>query len=127
MTHSISLIAPAKLNLNLSINEKLKNGYHSFESDICFLDLHDVINIEISDLNSIEISDKSTFILKDESISALKVIEILYLDNNLDFKRSKKEYFEFNHLIELKDVFYKYENSNFFLNSNYCKNKILKI
>ena len=29
MTHSISLIAPAKLNLNLSIKEKLKNGYNS--------------------------------------------------------------------------------------------------
>ena len=68
MTHSISLIAPAKLNLNLSVKEKLKNGYHSLESNICFLDLHDEINIEISNLNSIEISDKSTFTLKDESI-----------------------------------------------------------
>ena len=68
MIHSISLIAPAKLNLNLSVKEKLKNGYHSLESDVCFLDLHDEINIEISNLNSIEISDKSTFILKDESI-----------------------------------------------------------
>ena len=27
MTHSISLIAPAKLNLNLNVKEKLKNGY----------------------------------------------------------------------------------------------------
>ena len=68
MTHSVSLIAPAKLNLNLSIKEKLKNGYHSLESDVCFLDLYDEINIEISNLNNIEISDKSTFILKDESI-----------------------------------------------------------
>ena len=68
MTHSISLIAPAKLNLNLSVKDKLKNGYHSLESDICFLNLYDEINIEISNFNSIEISDKSTFILKDESI-----------------------------------------------------------
>ena len=68
MTHSISLIAPAKLNLNLSVKDKLKNGYHSLESDVCFLDLYDEINIEISNLNKIEISDKSTFILKDESI-----------------------------------------------------------
>mgnify|MGYP001209937557 CR=1 FL=1 len=48
MTHSISLIAPAKLNLNLNVKDKLNNGYHSLESDICFLDLHDEINIKIS-------------------------------------------------------------------------------
>ena len=68
MTHSISLIAPAKLNLNLNIKDKLKNGYHSLESDVCFLDLYDKLTIEISNLNSIEISDKSTFVLKDENI-----------------------------------------------------------
>ena len=68
MTHSITLIAPAKLNLNLCVKDKLKNGYHSLESDVCFLDLHDKINIEISNLNRIEISDKSTFVLKDENI-----------------------------------------------------------
>ena len=65
MTHSISLIAPAKLNLNLKVKNKLKNGYHSLESDICFLDLYDVINIELSNLNKIEISDKSTFVLNE--------------------------------------------------------------
>ena len=41
MTHSISLIAPAKLNLNLNVKDKLKNGYHSLESDVCFLNLYD--------------------------------------------------------------------------------------
>jgi len=56
MTHSISLIAPAKLNLNLSVKDKLKNGYHSLDSDVCFLDLHDKINIEISNLNKIKFS-----------------------------------------------------------------------
>ena len=68
MTHSITLIAPAKLNLNLNVKDKLKNGYHSLESDVCFIDLHDIINIEISNLNKIKRSDKSTFVLKDESI-----------------------------------------------------------
>ena len=43
MKHSISLIAPAKLNLNLYVKDKLENGYHSLESDVCFLDLHDEI------------------------------------------------------------------------------------
>ena len=85
MTHSISLIAPAKLNLNLSVKDKLKNGYHSLESDVCFLDLYDKLNIEISNLNSIEISDKSTFILKDESI-LLKTLNVF----NREFKNKNK-------------------------------------
>ena len=68
MTHSLSLIAPAKLNLNLNVKGKLKNGYHSLESDICFLDLHDTINIKLSNLNKIKISKDSSFFLKDENI-----------------------------------------------------------
>ena len=85
MKKSISLIAPAKLNLNLSVKDKLKNGYHSLESDVCFLDLYDVINIEISNLNKIKISDKSTFILKDESI-LLKTLNYF----NREFKNKNK-------------------------------------
>ena len=85
MTHSISLIAPAKLNLNLIVKDKLKNGYHSLESDVCFLDLHDEINIEISNLNIIKISDKSTFILKNESI-LLKTLNFF----NREFKNKSK-------------------------------------
>ena len=85
MTHSITLIAPAKLNLNLNVKDKLKNGYHSLESDICFLDLYDEINIEISNLNKIKISDKSTFILKDESILS-KTLKCF----NSEFKNKNK-------------------------------------
>ena len=85
MTHSITLIAPAKLNLNLNVKNKLKNGYHSLESDVCFLDLYDVINIEISNLNKIKISDKSTFILKDESILS-KTLKCF----NSEFKNENK-------------------------------------
>ena len=85
MTNSITLIAPAKLNLNLNVKNKLKNGYHSLESDVCFLDLHDVINIEISNLNRIKISDKSTFILKDESILS-KTLKCF----NREFKNKNK-------------------------------------
>ena len=71
MKHSISLIAPAKLNLNLYVKDKLENGYHSLESDVCFLDLYDEITIEPSNLDEVKISDKSTFFLKDESILKL--------------------------------------------------------
>ena len=68
MIDSISLIAPAKLNLNLYVKEKLKNGYHSLQSDICFLDLYDEINIKRSNLSQIKTSNKSTFFLKDENM-----------------------------------------------------------
>jgi len=68
MIHSISLIAPAKLNLNLYVKEKLENGYHTLESDICFLNLYDEISIKRSSLNSIKISNESTFFLKEETI-----------------------------------------------------------
>ena len=85
MTNSITLVAPAKLNLNLNVKKKLKNGYHSLESDVCFLDLHDEINIEISNLNKINISNKSTFFLKDESI-LLKTLDCF----NREFKNKNK-------------------------------------
>ena len=85
MIHSLSLIAPAKLNLNLSVKEKLKSGYHSLESDICFLDLHDKINIKLSNLNKIEISKESTFFLKDENILS-KTLETF----NSEFKNNNK-------------------------------------
>ena len=85
MTNSITLVAPAKLNLNLNVKKKLKNGYHLLESDICFLDLHDEINIKISNLNKINISDKSTFFLKDESI-LLKTLDCF----NREFKSKDK-------------------------------------
>ena len=68
MKDSITLIAPAKLNLNLYVKDKLHNGYHSLESDICFLDLHDEIQIELSNSNRIKLSDKSTFFLKGENL-----------------------------------------------------------
>ena len=93
MKHSISLIAPAKLNLNLYVRDKLENGYHSLESDICFLKLHDEINIEISNLNKIKISDKSTFFLKDESIlsKTLKCFNSEFKNKN-KFKITLKKY-----------------------------------
>ena len=85
MTNSITLVAPAKLNLNLNVKKKLKNGYHSLESDICFLNLYDEIKIEISNFDSIEINDNSTFILRDESI-LLKTLNCF----NREFKNKKK-------------------------------------
>ena len=85
MTKSISLIAPAKLNLNLYVKDKLDNGYHSLESDICFLDLCDEINLELSNSNKIKLSKKSTFILKNENL-LLKTLNYF----NKEFKNNNK-------------------------------------
>ena len=85
MTNCISLIAPAKLNLNLFVKEKLDNGYHSLESDICFLDLHDEIKIKLSDRNRIKLSNKSTFFLKDKNL----LTKTLYYFNR-EFKNDSK-------------------------------------
>ena len=48
MNKYYSIIAPAKLNLNLFIKGKNKNGYHLLESDICFLELTDKIYVKKS-------------------------------------------------------------------------------
>ena len=48
MNKYYSINAPAKLNLNLFIKGKNKDGYHSLESDICFLELTDKIYIKKS-------------------------------------------------------------------------------
>ena len=48
MNKYYSIIAPAKLNLNLFIKGKNKHGYHLLESDICFLELTDKIYIKKS-------------------------------------------------------------------------------
>ena len=68
MKHSVNLLAPAKLNLNLYVKEKLDNGYHLLNSDICFLDLYDEIIIKRSNLDIINVSNKSTFFFKEENI-----------------------------------------------------------
>ena len=40
--------APAKLNLNLFVQNKFLNGLHFLESDICFLELIDYIYLKFS-------------------------------------------------------------------------------
>ena len=48
MNKYYSIIAPAKLNLNLFITGKKKNGYHFLKSDVCFLELTDTIYMKAS-------------------------------------------------------------------------------
>ena len=46
MNKYYSILAPAKLNLNLFVTGKGKEGYHSLKSDVCFLELADKIYIK---------------------------------------------------------------------------------
>ena len=43
------IMAPAKLNLNLFVTGKNKDGYHLLKSDVCFLELADEIYLKIND------------------------------------------------------------------------------
>jgi 4-diphosphocytidyl-2-C-methyl-D-erythritol kinase len=43
MNKTFYIDAPAKININLFVKDKLKNGLHSLESDICFVELADNI------------------------------------------------------------------------------------
>ena len=52
MNDSYSIIAPAKLNLNLFVRGKASNGLHLIESDVCFLELSDKIFFEFSENDS---------------------------------------------------------------------------
>ena len=36
----------AKINLSLSVNEKLKNGYHDIQSIYCLINVYDTIKIK---------------------------------------------------------------------------------
>ena len=49
MNKTFYIDAPAKINLNLFVKDKLKNGLHLLESDICFIELTDNIFFRFSD------------------------------------------------------------------------------
>ena len=75
MNNCYSIIAPAKLNLNLFVNRKYKNGLHLLESDIFFLELSDNIFFKFNECdtfiqnktnNLLKINTKSNFILESE-------------------------------------------------------------
>ncbi len=48
MNNCYSIVAPAKLNINLFVRGKANNGLHLIESDVCFLELSDKIFFEFS-------------------------------------------------------------------------------
>ena len=85
MKKTINLIAPAKLNLNLFVTQKLKNNYHFLKSDICFLNLCDEILMKKSEHNKIEINPNSYFALKRDTL-LFKTLELF----NSKFRTNNK-------------------------------------
>ncbi len=59
MNKYYSILAPAKLNLNLFVTGKKKNGYHLLNSDICFLELTDQIFIRPSEKDTFNQNNKT--------------------------------------------------------------------
>ena len=49
MNKTFYIDAPAKININLFVKDKLKNGLHSLVSDICFVELTDKIFFQFCD------------------------------------------------------------------------------
>ena len=53
MNNSYSIVAPAKLNLNLFVRGKANNGLHLIESDVCFLELSDKIFLNLAKMTTL--------------------------------------------------------------------------
>ncbi|MEC8727686.1 MAG: 4-(cytidine 5'-diphospho)-2-C-methyl-D-erythritol kinase [Pseudomonadota bacterium] len=56
MNKSVTLRAPAKINLNLNITGRRDDGYHLLDSVVIFADLTDNITISIADLDMIRLT-----------------------------------------------------------------------
>ncbi len=64
MNNCYSIIAPAKLNLNLFVRGKTKSGLHLLDSDVCFLELSDKIFFKFSETDIFyQNYDKKTLII----------------------------------------------------------------
>ena len=96
MNKYIAIEAPAKLNLNLFVKQKSKNGLHFLESDICFLELTDKIFFTFSDKDlfsqynkeeGFKIDCKSNLILealkKFRNLTGWKKFFSIYLKKNI--------------------------------------------
>ena len=76
MSKYYSIIAPAKLNLNLFVTGKNKDGYHLLKSDVCFLELADKIYIKINDKDVFNQNQKiKTLIIDPKDNLILKAIK----------------------------------------------------
>ncbi len=85
---SISLDAPAKINLSLDILGKLPNGYHSVKMIMQTIPLCDTVKIEVSDGEGIEIFCDKEGVPTDGRNSAYKGAKLFLEKTNISSKIS---------------------------------------
>ncbi len=87
MNKKYFITAPAKLNLNLFIKNKNKNGLHYLESDICFLELCDKLYLNISDKDAFFQNEKTkSLVINPNDNLILKAINKFRIYTNWDKK-----------------------------------------
>jgi 4-diphosphocytidyl-2-C-methyl-D-erythritol kinase len=95
MSDYYKISAPAKLNLNLFIEDKFLNGLHYLKSDICFLELIDKIYLKFNENDNFYQNKKNAFTINPKNNLILQAIEKfrshtkwnkkfeIYLDKNI--------------------------------------------
>ena len=95
MTVYYKISAPAKLNLNLFVENKCLNGLHFLKSDICFLELIDKIYLKFNKNDNFYQNQNNSFIVNPKNNLILQAIEKfrshtkwdkkfeIYLDKNI--------------------------------------------
>ena len=78
--------APAKLNLNLFVRDKLLDGLHFLESDICFLELIDKISLKFSNHDTFYQNKNNSFMVNPENNLILQAIKKFRSHTNWDKK-----------------------------------------
>ena len=85
MIKSITMQAPAKLNLYLDIEEKLENGYHNMKMIMQTVTLFDDVKIEKNKSGKIEIYSSNNKMPLDEKNIAYKAAEAFYKLGKAEF------------------------------------------
>ncbi|MDR0943351.1 MAG: hypothetical protein LBM41_02360 [Ruminococcus sp.] len=81
----VKLLAPAKINLTLTVGEKLPNGYHDIDTIMQAVSLCDIITIETTDKSYINVSVSGPFaegVPADESNICVKAAK-LFCDSGI--------------------------------------------
>ena len=69
------ICAPAKLNLNLFVRNKILDGLHFLETDICFLELVDKIYLKFSKNDTFHQNKKNSFTVDPKNNLILQAIK----------------------------------------------------
>ena len=78
--------APAKLNLNLLVKDKLSEGLHFIESDICFLELIDEVYIKFSNDDTFYQNKNNSFVIDPKKNLILDALNKFRSHTNWDRK-----------------------------------------